>query len=65
MSYLVSPIFFSAWMFKLLAEGAFPPNADSIGIPIAGFIMLWVVFLPLFIVGCYIFELFGRNIASR
>ncbi len=60
--YTFSPILFAAWMFKLLDEGAFPPNADSIGIPIGGFVLLWLLFWPIFILACYLFEIVGQQI---
>lgn len=41
--YLVSPVAFSLLLFKQLDAGAFPPEADSIGIPIAGFVFLWLI----------------------
>jgi len=60
--YAISPILFASYMFQLLEEGAFPPESDSIGIPIGGFVLLWLLFWPFFILACYLFEKLGKKI---
>ncbi len=65
LGYILAPILFAALMFTLLDVGAFPPNADSIGIPIAGFTLLWLLFSPIFILACYLFEKVGQWIAMN
>lgn len=64
-AYTFSPILFAAFMFKLLNEGAFPTNADSIGLPIAGFVFLWLLLWPFFILACFLFEKVGQRIARN
>lgn len=41
LAYLMSPMVYGAWLFYELSVGAFPAEADSIGIPLAGFMVLW------------------------
>lgn len=41
--YLSLPFLFAWYMHYLLSIGTFPPESDSIGIPIAGFIFIWLV----------------------
>lgn len=41
--YFVSPVAFSLLLIQQLQAGAFPPEADSIAIPIAGYIFLWLI----------------------
>ena len=48
--YIVSPAVFWLWLSYQLDAGAFPVNADSIGIPMAGFLFLWFVGWVLMIV---------------
>jgi hypothetical protein len=45
--YLFSPIVYISWLVLELNAGAFPVNGDSIGIPIAGFLFIWLVGLLL------------------
>jgi hypothetical protein len=52
-SYLVSPVAYWLWLLHELDSGAYPVDADSIGIPPAGFIFLWffgLVLIPIFVV---------------
>jgi len=41
-AYLFSPIAYWAWLNYELQQGAFPVDADSIGIPMMGFLLLWI-----------------------
>ncbi|HYJ91326.1 MAG TPA: hypothetical protein VEV84_08460, partial [Pyrinomonadaceae bacterium] len=41
LGYLFLPLVYWFWLEHELASGAFPVNADSIGIPFAGFTILW------------------------
>ncbi len=45
--YLTSSLLFGVGLYLCLTLGMFPPEADSIGIPFAGFMMLWFVGLVL------------------
>jgi len=42
-AYLSLPFVFWTWLLHELEAGSFPPEADSIGIPMAGFLFLWFV----------------------
>lgn len=42
--YLALPFLFAWYMYYLLSIGTFPPESDSIGIPIAGFTFIWLLF---------------------
>jgi hypothetical protein len=42
LGYLTLPFLYWAWLMYELESGAFPPEADSIGIPLAGFLFLWI-----------------------
>jgi len=42
-TYIFSPGVFWLYLTYLLDAGAFPVEADSIGIPMAGFLLLWFV----------------------
>jgi hypothetical protein len=42
--YLTLPFLFAWYMYYLLSIGTFPPESDSISIPIAGFTFIWLVF---------------------
>jgi len=63
-AYLLSPIIFGLWLFACLENGCFPSEADSIGIPFAGFLVLWVIALPFFVAGCFAIEVVGRKFES-
>jgi hypothetical protein len=41
--YVASPFVYWSWLRYQLESGAFPLDADSIGIPMAGFLLLWFV----------------------
>ena len=43
LTYLSLPFIFFAWLMYELESGSFPTEADSIGIPMAGFLLLWIV----------------------
>jgi hypothetical protein len=62
--YLTLPVIFTLFMFDLLHSGAFPPEADSIGIPIFGFVIFWLACGVAFAVGTIIFCLI-RQIYAR
>ena len=44
LTYLTLPIQFGAVLYVALILGAFPPESDSIAIPFAAFVLLWIVF---------------------
>ena len=59
--YLVSPVAFWLLLKSEWDSGAFPPEADSVGIPMSGFLFLWfigLVFIPLGAIA----SIFGRRI---
>lgn len=62
--YLLTPLLFGAYLYYSLGRGYFPPEADSIGIPFAAFLFLWIVCFPVFVALCFLIELVGRRIAS-
>ena len=41
--YFLLPVLFWKWLVYELEEGSFPVNGDSIGIPFAGFMLVWFV----------------------
>lgn len=51
LGYMFLPFFYWLWLEHELASGAFPINADSIGIPFAGFVILWFIGLVLIPIG--------------
>ena len=63
-AYLLSPIAYGLWLRVCLENGCFPSEADSIGIPFAGFLVLWVIALPFFVAGCFAIEVMGRRFES-
>ncbi len=65
LAYLTLPVVYSAWMSRMQEQGAFPVTADSIGIPIAVFVILWLFCIPLLIIGFGIFEMVGRSLAAE
>jgi hypothetical protein len=42
LAYLALPIVFGTALYLALTLGAFPPEADAIAIPFAGFLMVWI-----------------------
>ncbi len=50
-TYLCWPFLYWLWLEHESASGAFPVNADSIGIPFAGFVILWFAGLVLIPIG--------------
>lgn len=64
--YFLSPAVFWFWLKYQLEAGAFPVDADSIGIPMAGFLFLWFVGWILMIIvslGLAIYrQAFGTNL---
>jgi hypothetical protein len=60
--YIISPCVFAAWMFNELSNGAFPAQSDSIAIPIAGFVVIWIIAFPFFVFFCGLIEILGRKI---
>lgn len=59
--YLLSPWLFWAYLEHELANGAFPVEADSIGIPYAGFVLVWILAFPFFVFFCGLIEILGRK----
>jgi hypothetical protein len=62
--YLFSPIAYWLWLLHELDSGAFPVDADSIGIPLAGFMVLWFVGLVI-IPTTTILIVIGRNVLKK
>jgi len=62
--YLISPLLFGAWLYVGLQNGEFPVEADSIGLPFAGFMVVWFVAFPLVIVFCFAVEIFVRKMSD-
>ncbi len=58
-AYLLSPLVFAIWIFDRFGDGEVSANADSIGIPIGEFVILWIVGFPLITAICVAFELIG------
>lgn len=52
-AYIFSPIVFWFLLDYELASGAFPTDADSIGIPMAGFLVLWLSGLVIILIGAF------------
>ena len=50
-TYLLSPIAFWVFLLYELDAAGFPPEADSIGIPMGGFLILWGFGWLVFIAG--------------
>lgn len=65
LAYLASPFLFWQWLVSELEKGSFPVNADSIGIPLFGFIVLWVVAFPVVIAFCFAVEIIFRSNEER
>jgi hypothetical protein len=59
--YVASPVVFYLFLNNALESGAFPPESDSIGLPLAGFMVLWLIALPFVVVLCGITEMLGRK----
>jgi len=43
LAYMGLPFVFWTWLLCELESGSFPPEADSIGIPLGGFLLIWGV----------------------
>lgn len=65
LAYLCSPAANALFLFKGLENGDFPVNADSIGIPLFGFIVLWIVAFPIVIAFCFAVEIIFRSNEER
>ena len=48
--YMYLPVAYWFWLVTELEAGAFPVDADSLGIPMAGFLFLWAL-MPILIGG--------------
>ncbi len=59
--YLLSPILIGVWLYVSLVSGCFPVDADSIGLPFAGFVLIWIIGVPFFIVFCISMEIIGKK----
>jgi hypothetical protein len=59
-AYLSAPLLYGATLYYQLQNGEFPTDADSIGIPFAGFIILWLICLPVFVLLCISIEMIGE-----
>ena len=64
LAYVLLPIVYWLWLEDELAAGAFPVNADSIGIPFAGFVILWFAVLVLAIVISVVVTAGGRMLSK-
>jgi hypothetical protein len=62
--YLFSPVANWLWLLHELESGAYPVEADSIGIPLAGFILLWFVGLVM-IPTSVVVVIIGKRILKR
>jgi len=60
--YLLSPLLFGIYLYYSFHQSYYPPNADVVAIPFAGFFLLWVISFPVFIVLCFSIELLGRRL---
>ena len=63
--YLLLPLLFGILMYVLLINDAFPPEADAIMIPIAGFVVMWICAIPVAVVVLGSIELVGREFESK
>lgn len=59
--YIASPVLFDQFLYSALKSGEFPPKSDSIGIPLAWFMLLWLIALPFIVVLCGLIEILGRK----
>ena len=64
-AYLMSPLLFIAWLYLSLGNGSFPVEGDSIGIPFAGFLLLWVILFPVVIIFLGMVEFFVQKTGGR
>jgi hypothetical protein len=62
LGYFTLPILCGAGLWVLLDQGAFPADSDSIGIPLGGFMILWMVGLPFALISCALIEGIGKSI---
>jgi hypothetical protein len=60
--YLSLPLLGGAYLYFSLSHNHFPPNADAVAIPFAGFLLLWVVCFPVFVTLCFAIEIIGRRL---
>lgn len=64
-TYLVSPVLFWFCLVFEFESDSFPSNADSIGIPMAGFIFLWLVGWVILIAVYVVWTMTGKAILNR
>lgn len=60
-AYLLSSVLFVSWIYLELSAGVFSAESDSIGLPIAGFVLLWIVGLPFLIMAYILMEVLCRK----
>ena len=63
LGYLSSPLLFGAYLYYSLGRGYYPPEADSVGLPFAALLFLWIVCFPVFLALCFSIEIVGRQLA--
>lgn len=64
-AYIFSPAAFWFYLSYQLESGAFPAQADSIGIPMAGFLFLWFVGWGLIIFGFFSVAIYRRAFGTN
>jgi hypothetical protein len=47
LAYLAAPFFFWGWLEFEMSVGVYPVERDSIGLPLAGFLIFWFVGLAI------------------
>jgi hypothetical protein len=65
MTYLMSPLLFGGWLYLSQGNGSFPVERDSIGIPFAGFLLLWFILFPVVIIFLAVVEFFVQKTRRR
>lgn len=64
-AYILSPAAFWLWLSYELQAGSFPVNADSIGLPMGGFLILWFIGWLLMIVAAFALALYRRAFGTN
>ncbi len=64
-AYIFSPAAFWFYLSYELQAGSFPVNADSIGLPMGGFLILWFIGWILMIVAAFTLAIYRRAFGTN
>ena len=64
-AYILSPAAFWLWLSYELQAGTFPVNADSIGLPMGGFLIFWFLGWVLIIAGFLFLAIYRRAFGTN